>query len=94
VCLKDLTFNDSGLRTRLNNPMAVSNAGLKRLVNDCNVEPLRGCRGNWVSRAVPAILAFQPRKLNFNDQEGRRSAHGKQAGTKYSGHIPEHRPQG
>jgi hypothetical protein len=56
VCLKDLTFNDSGLRTRLNKPMAVSNAGLKRLVNDCNVEPLRG-----LSRQ----LGFQSRSRHF-----------------------------
>src|ERR1035438_1775711 len=27
-------------------------------------------------------------------EEGRRSANGEQAGTKYSGHLPEHRPKG
>jgi host factor-I protein len=43
-------------------------AELKRLVNGCNVEPLRGSCGNWDSRSVPATLAFQPQKLNFNDQ--------------------------
>jgi hypothetical protein len=66
--LKDWTCKFQVSRTRLNKQRAVTDAGLKRLVNDCNVEPLRGSCGDWVSRAVPAILAFQPQQLNFNDQ--------------------------
>jgi hypothetical protein len=65
---------------------------LKRPVKPYIVEPLRELAALGLPEPRPFFLIEHP--LLNSPKESRRSAYGKQAGAKHSGHIPEHDTQG
>jgi Hfq protein len=67
---------------------------LKRLVNSSIVEPLRESTATGFPELCPPNCALTGKVASQQTRESRRSAHGEQAGTKYSGHVPEHSSQG
>jgi hypothetical protein len=70
-------------------------AGLKRPANSYIVDTLREFAIPGLPEPFPLHWFFTKAQLNLTlQEESRRSAHGEQAGTKYSGHISEHRSQG